>query len=83
VAECFGVDTVITKQTTGEIAYFLIGDRATSVGAGLLLIIWLSTALLQAPYHQRLSQGFDLNVHQQLVRTNWIRMVVACVSSKP
>jgi uncharacterized membrane protein len=44
-------------------------------GAGLLLVIWLSTALLQVPCHERLSQGFDPDVQRRLVRTNWIRTV--------
>lgn len=45
------------------------------VGMGLLAVIWLSTALLQAPAHGRLSNGFDASVHRKLVRTNWIRTV--------
>jgi hypothetical protein len=52
-----------------------VSAAATIVGIGLLLIIWLSTALLQVPYHERLSQGFDPVVQKKLVRTNWIRTV--------
>jgi hypothetical protein len=43
------------------------------LGAGILLLIWLSTALLQAPAHGRLGKGYDRSVHQGLVRSNWIR----------
>lgn len=46
-----------------------------SVGLGLLGIIWLSTALVQAPAHGRLSVGFDERVHRWLVHTNWVRTV--------
>jgi hypothetical protein len=42
-------------------------------GLGLLAVIWLSTAFLQAPAHRRLTKGFDAAVHTGLVRTNWIR----------
>ena len=42
-------------------------------GLGLLLLIWISTALLQAPAHGRLVSGFDAVTHGRLVRTNWIR----------
>lgn len=42
-------------------------------GLGLILLIWISTALLQAPAHGRLVAGFDAAVHRRLVRTNWIR----------
>ena len=43
------------------------------LGAGLLLIIWVSTALLQVPCHAKLERGFDEPTHRQLVLTNWIR----------
>lgn len=42
-------------------------------GAGLLAVVWGSTALLQAPAHASLSRGFDARIHRRLVRTNWIR----------
>jgi hypothetical protein len=52
------------------------GDRPLALlGLALLAVIWLSTALLQAPAHGRLSRGFDEGVHRRLVRTNWIRTV--------
>jgi len=46
-----------------------------SIGLALLAVIWLSTALLQVPCHNVLSQGFDPVVHQRLVTTNWMRTV--------
>ena len=44
-------------------------------GALLLLIIWISTAFIQVPCHERLIGGFDKQVHQRLVNSNWIRTV--------
>ncbi|MEC8321163.1 MAG: hypothetical protein VX012_07125 [Planctomycetota bacterium] len=43
------------------------------VGAGLVGIIWLSTALIQVPAHGRLADGFDASTHALLVGSNWIR----------
>ena len=43
------------------------------LGAILLLPVWLSTALLQVPAHNRLSGGFDARAASRLVRTNWLR----------
>lgn len=43
------------------------------IGGVLLAIIWLSTFLLQMPYHDRLVRSFDLATHRRLVLTNWIR----------
>ncbi len=42
---------------------------------GLLMVVllWLSTALLQVPCHKTLGQGFDAKAHQRLVATNWLR----------
>jgi hypothetical protein len=43
------------------------------LGIGLLSVIWLSTATLQMPCHERLSRGFDPMVYRRLVASNWIR----------
>lgn len=42
-------------------------------GAGLIVLIWLSTAFLQVPQHTVLRSGFDEQAYRRLVRTNWIR----------
>ncbi|MDA7503833.1 hypothetical protein OAH05_02240 [bacterium] len=48
---------------------------AAWTGLLLLLIIWLSTVLIQVPCHRRLEQGFDIEVHRKLVYSNWIRTI--------
>jgi hypothetical protein len=45
------------------------------IGAGLLVLIWISTGLVQAPLHGMLTDGFDAQTHTWLVRSNWIRTV--------
>jgi hypothetical protein len=42
-------------------------------GLALVLIIWISTFLVQVPLHEKLGAGFDNKVQRKLVRTNWIR----------
>ena len=42
-------------------------------GAALLLVVWVSTALVQVPCHNTLAAGFDAPAHRRLVRSNWIR----------
>ena len=61
-------------------ALLLLADRPPGVpawqpwlGAGLLAVIWCSTALLQVPQHRALGCGFDPAAHRRLVRSNWIR----------
>lgn len=48
---------------------------AALAGLGLVALLWISTAALQAPAHGRLVHGFDAAVHRRLVATNWIRTV--------
>jgi len=42
-------------------------------GLALVLIIWISTFLLQVPLHEKLAASFDADAQRRLVRTNWIR----------
>jgi hypothetical protein len=42
-------------------------------GLGLIGLLWLSTAALQVPEHQRLGRGFDPAAHRRLVLGNWVR----------
>ena len=46
---------------------------AVLAGLALITLIWLSTALLQAPRHGILGRGFDEKTWTGLVLSNWIR----------
>ena len=47
---------------------------SASVKSGfLVIIIWLSTSVLQVPIHNRLKAGKEDKQIQRLVATNWIR----------
>lgn len=52
-----------------------VSSNLVVLGAGLLLIIWVSTFALQIPRHVRLEFGYDEQTHLGLVRTNWIRTI--------
>ena len=43
------------------------------IGLGLLVVIWLSTLLIQIPQHNKLSAGYDPAALRGLVWGNWIR----------
>ena len=43
------------------------------VGIGLILVIWIATAVFSVPMHGRLEKGFDTDAHRWLVQSNWIR----------
>lgn len=42
-------------------------------GLGLVLVIWLTTAVCSVPAHGELARGFSAAAHRRLVRSNWIR----------
>lgn len=42
-------------------------------GLALVGVIWVSTAFLQVPQHDRLARGFDAKAHAWLVQSNWLR----------
>lgn len=44
------------------------------LGLGLIGLIWLSTAFIQTPLHQRLSQSFSATAYRALLRSNWGRV---------
>ena len=47
------------------------------IALGLVLVaaVWLSTALVQAPLHGRLSTNATTALQRRLVQTNWLRTV--------
>lgn len=45
------------------------------IGMVLLIVNWFSTGFIQAPYHNRLLQGYDVHAQRMLVHSNWIRTI--------
>ena len=52
-----------------------VSQGLAATGLALLALLWLSTALWQAPMHGRLSAGYNGALQRRLVRTNWVRTV--------
>ncbi len=44
-------------------------------GFSMVVLIWVSTAVLQVPRHNALATGFDPKAHRGLAMSNWIRTV--------
>jgi len=53
----------------------LLLEPAYAISFGLLLVIWLSTGLLQVPLHGKLCKVRDDRSVQRLIITNWVRTV--------
>ena len=52
-----------------------LNESLVYVGIGLVILVWLSTALIQVPCHGKLVTGFDQTAYNWLVNSNWIRTV--------
>ena len=50
-----------------------IGSVLAWVGFALVLILWISTAVIQVPLHRRLEEGRDERAIRGLIASNWIR----------
>lgn len=46
------------------------------LGLGLLIVIWIATAVWSVPRHAILAQGFDADAHTALVVSNWLRTLL-------
>ncbi|MSQ43126.1 MAG: hypothetical protein EXR45_02810 [Chloroflexi bacterium] len=72
------VGPVMLAELVSAVAWIVVCPaslgRATPVtGLCLVILVWVSTAVLQVPLHDMLSNGYDAQVISTLVATNWIR----------
>ena len=49
---------------------------AATANLTMIVLIWLSTFLVQLPAHATLAQGFDPEAHRLLVASNWVRTIL-------
>lgn len=43
------------------------------LGIALVALLWISTAFVQVPQHEKLAAGFDQAAYTRLVGSNWVR----------
>jgi len=78
-AHCFRIGLIVAPLLfveTATAAWLLyVGQRALLfiLSTGLIPVVWLSTAVFQAPIHTRLMRGFDAPLIERLILTNWVR----------
>lgn len=54
----------------------LILSTLSYIGLALVIVIWITTAVLQVPLHGRLKSKSDKELQLSLVRTNWLRTIL-------
>ncbi len=71
------VAPLMVVELLASVAWFFEDPRRVTafIGLALVAIIWASTAFLQVPVHNQLSNGLSASLIDRLVRTNWIRTV--------
>ena len=68
---------LMTLEVIITIGWFMLMNYSiySSITGFSVIIIWLSTFLLQVPIHKRLQSGKDNECISRLVSTNWIRTI--------
>jgi hypothetical protein len=69
---------MLIEAATGVALFFTASHEARpllALGAALMVLNGISTAVLQIPCHMKLSHRYDAVVHRRLVATNWIRTI--------
>ena len=78
-AHCFRIGIIIAPLLFMELltaAWLLYAggqSQPFTFSTGLIPLVWLCTAVFQAPIHLRLMRGFDAPLIRRLILTNWIR----------
>lgn len=73
----FVVVPLMLGELTTAIALVMLAPVVTRIvwlsGLALVAVAWLATFAFSVPAHQSLGAGFDIEAHNRLVSTNWIR----------
>jgi hypothetical protein len=78
-SHCLRIGLIVAPLLFTEIAtsaWLLYAGQRTLpfvISLGLIPVVWLCTAVFQAPMHIKLMRGFDAPLIHRLILTNWIR----------
>ena len=69
------IPLMLLEFLTGFLLLFFVDeiDFYFSISFGLLVLIWLITALFFSKYHSALSNNYERNIILKLIRLNWVR----------
>ena len=71
------VGPMMILELASSILLLITEDNIWSVSNLLLVVgIWVSTFAVSVPLHNKLVLGFNQEVIQQLIQTNWIRTLL-------
>ena len=69
------IPLMLLEFLTGFLLLFFVNkiDFYFSISFGLLVLIWLITALFFSKYHSALSNKYERGIILKLIRMNWVR----------
>ena len=69
------IPLMLLEFLTGFLLLFFVDeiDFYFSISFGLLVLIWLITALFFSKYHSALSNNYERGIILKLIRLNWVR----------
>ena len=67
---------MLVEVISGSVLVFLKADLLLILNMTFLALIWLSTFLLQVPFHNRLGEQRNEQIIRKLVNSNWLRTVL-------
>lgn len=67
------VPVMLLELTLACICAWQMPNLISFVGLGLVIAVWLTTAIFQVPLHGKLARGYDRSAIERLITTNWIR----------
>ena len=69
------IPLMLLEFLTGFFLLFFVGeiDFYFSISFGLLVLLWLITALFFSKYHSALSNKYERGIILKLIRLNWVR----------
>ena len=69
------VPLMITELVLSGVMLFLLPNITHTIIFLFIIIIWLSTFLIQVPIHNSLINNFNTNQIKHLILSNWIRTI--------
>ncbi len=64
---------MLAELALALLAAWQLRSGVSYVGLALVIGLWITTALVQIPLHNRLARGHDRSTIRKLITTNWLR----------
>ncbi len=70
------VPPMLVELALALLAAWQLRSTVSYLALALVIALWLTTALVQIPLHNRLARGHDCSVIRKLITTNWLRTIL-------